>query len=313
MITFVHLVSPVLAALLPLTSAHPLKPISEPLDHTAISELLSENFDLPTFVPKVSARPIDTVTQQANTARPIDTISQKANIVLNSFFHFFTTPSITFRNLSPEPICYKVEWGLGNLTTATNTTCDMSPGFLVPANTSRSVNVTRDFSGAFTAMLHNDTLKGTRHEFNYVTSTNLTWYDVDYELGISNSTLGPLNHHNNTNNIPSLTGEKNVVSKVNDAWRNLTSVDQVQLLSHNISSYMQATPAGNVTSLKLDKQVPFELIEFLQLKANLSGYVHHGSVDGIFLAKDSREGIIKVLADAKTQAVTYGAMEITAY
>ena len=231
--------------------------------------------------------------------------------------------SITFQNRSPSPICYKVEITTGRI--PTNAICDYAPGILINSTTSfnltqnatiyRNVTLypTWDFNGAVTAMSLNGT-KGTRHEisWNGTYSANSTWYDIDYEMGISNSTLGPVDQRNLTNGLPSLQGERNALAKVNDAWFSLSDEEKLPMLPHYY--YLDhRTESGNLSIIRMDKKAPFVVKEFLQLKANLSGYVGSGSVAGVIFEPESREGKLISGADKWSFVVETQDMIITAF
>ncbi|KAL6720053.1 hypothetical protein ACLMJK_001974 [Lecanora helva] len=217
--------------------------------------------------------------------------------------------TISFHNLSPDPICYKVETTSGNI--PTNSLCDYAPGIFVNATQNLTLNTTLDFNGAITAM-RMDGFKGSRHEVNFQPGpdgTGVTWYDIDYEMGMSNSTLGPVDHRNRTNGLSSLAGEQNCLAKANDAWVQLE--DKSDLIPHYY--YLDSRYGDNLTTIRMDKKAPIEVQEFLQLTAGLNGYIGPGSVIDINVDPDSRAGKMVSSADLKTFVVDTQDMEIIAY
>jgi len=124
---------------------------------------------------------------------------------------------ILLNNSSPDAICYKMEFGWGVSPISLSTLCDQSPGFWVPAN--KTVQLfPGEFTSALTTMINatNTTVKGSRHEFAF--EPEAVYYDMDYEFGSSNSTLGPSNSALHTKD--SLRGEENILGLANDHWGN---------------------------------------------------------------------------------------------
>ena len=234
------------------------------------------------------------------------------NIALTALISFLgtvTPASITFRNRSPSPVCYTVEYSRGSL--PTNFICDSQPGLFINATQNVTLQPTPDFDGAITAMTMNGA-KGARHEINYVTApdgSGHTWYDIDYEMGISNSTLGPMDHRNRTNGRPSLAGERNCLAKANAAWVRLD--DKSALLPHYY--YLDHRATGNLSIIRMDKKAPFAVMEFFQMEANFTGYMGAGSVDGVVVNPDSREGKLVSVQDRESREVDTQDMVITAY
>jgi len=102
--------------------------------------------------------------------------------------------SVKIRNLSPSTVCYGVEITTGSV--PTNAVCnDIIRGVLVAGHQNVTITPSADFNGAFTDF--RNWTRGARHEINYA-SAGVTWYDIDYEMGISNSTLGPADGRNRT-------------------------------------------------------------------------------------------------------------------
>lgn len=108
--------------------------------------------------------------------------------------------------------------------------------------------------------------------------------------------------------------------------------NKAQLARHYYYLEQGAHGHGNLTGLKMDKMAPVEVIEFLQLEANLTAYVSHGSVakekrdvadlidaavEGIRVHTSSkaatRKAAMDSAADKKSWQVDTQDMEITAY
>ena len=223
-----------------------------------------------------------------------------------------TDPAITIQNTSPSDICYKVEFTSGNL--QTTTTCDSSPGFIVSAGQTMIVHPGGDFNGAITAILSNN-VKGARHELNFASplyGISGTWYDVDYQLGMSDSTLGPADgqpRNINGQQLPSLSGESNTLAKANAAWPQ--SSNQPQLLAS--PDYIQQGPNGRLTSVYMDSNAPAEVVEFFQLTANFTAYCGPGSVAGVTIPTGTVQSDMVGAADEKSWWVGTQDMLIVAY
>ena len=223
-----------------------------------------------------------------------------------------TDPAITIQNTSPSDICYKVEFTSGNF--QTTTTCDSSPGFIVSAGQTMIVHPGADFNGAITAILNNN-IKGARHELSFASplyGMSGTWYDVDYQLGMSDSTLGPADgqpRNINGQQLPSLSGESNTLAKANAAWPQASN--QAQLLA--FSNYIQQGPNGQLTSVYMDSNAPAEVVEFFQLTANFTAYCGPGSVVGVSIPTGTVQSDMVWAADEKSWWVGTQDMQIVAY
>ena len=223
-----------------------------------------------------------------------------------------TDPAITIQNTSPSDICYKAEFTSGNF--QTTTTCDSSPGFIVSAGQTMIVHPGADFNGAITAILNNN-IKGARHELNFAKplyGMSGTWYDVDYQLGMSDSTLGPADgqpRNINGQQLPSISGESNTLAKANAAWPQASN--QAQLLA--FSNYIQQSPDGQLTSVYMDSNAPAEVVEFFQLTANFTAYCGPGSVAGVSIPTGTVQSDIVGAADEKSWWVGTQDMQIVAY
>ena len=223
-----------------------------------------------------------------------------------------TDPAITIQNTSPSDICYKVEFTSGSF--QTTTTCDSSPGFIVSAGQTMIVHPGADFNGAITAIV-NDNIKGARHEVNFASplyGINGTWYDVDYQLGMSDSTLGPADdqpRNLNGQQLPSLSGESNTLAKSNAAWPQTSN--QAQLLA--FPNYIQQGSNGQLTFVYMDSNAPAEVVEFFQLTANFTAYCGPGSMAGVAVPTGTVQSDMVVAADEKSWWVRTQDMLIVTY
>ena len=188
----------------------------------------------------------------------------------------------------------------------TSTTCVFTPGFWVDAGTNFSVVPTGEFVGAITAVAPNGFL-GTRHEMGFPPDGS-TWYDIDYEMGISNSTFGPADHRLTKDGSPSLAGEVNALAKANDVW---VQIEDKSPLAPHYYYVEQQGPSGNLSRIRIDKLAPVEIKTFFQLDAGLNGYVGPGSVEG--MSEEMRKEKMVSWADKQTREVDTQEMEIIAY
>ena len=220
-----------------------------------------------------------------------------------------SSASIAFQNRAAAPVCYKVEISNGSI--PTNSICDSGPGIFVNSTSNATVIPSPGFNGAITAMAMNGT-KGARHEINFrLTYGDITqtWYDVDYEMGYSDSTLGPANHRNRSNGLTSLAGERDGLTKANLAWVNVT--DKSALLPHYY--YLDHRATGNLSIIRMDKKAPSEVIEFLQLTAEFNGYMGPGSIAGVQVDPFSEAGKLVRAQDRFSYEVDTQDMEIINY
>ncbi|KAI9837686.1 MAG: hypothetical protein M1837_002701 [Sclerophora amabilis] len=144
---------------------------------------------------------------------------------------------------------------------------------------------------------------GTRHEINFA-DNQVTWYNSDMEMGMCDSTLGPTSGEPQNNGQPSLAGEANRADKANQAWGSVDPQTQQNLLD---SGYIDGTVGGSVTGVRMDKQAPQAVIDFLQVTANFNAYVTHGSVGG------SDKTNADKIANQQTRNVGTNKMTITMY
>ena len=211
--------------------------------------------------------------------------------------------SITFRNTGKYQICYKVEFSSGTFPIHHGVTCDSSPGVKVNAGQHLKIKPSANFNGAFTAITNG--IKGGRNEINFEAMPGSTWYDVDFQLGMSNGTLGPTSHQPLTNGHSSLSGEQDCLAKANAAWPSTTN--KADLLAN--PDYLKHGPDGKLTYVYMDTHAPQVVIDFLQVQAEFTAYIDAGSVAGV---APNDPGAVKA-ADELSWQVSTDDMEIIAY
>ena len=211
--------------------------------------------------------------------------------------------SISFQNTGKDQICYKVEFSSGTLPTQPGVTCDSSPGLIVNAGQKLTINPSPDFNGAITAITNG--IKGGRYEINFEAVPGSTWYDVDFQLGMSDGTLGPTSHQPLTNGQASLSGEQDCLAKANAAWPSTTN--NADLLAY--PDYLKQGDNGELTYVYMDENAPQVVINFFQLQADFTAYIDAGSVAGV---TPTDPGVVKA-ADELSWDVDTDDMEIIAY
>lgn len=219
-----------------------------------------------------------------------------------------TDPLINIYNTGTTDVCYKVEYTSGNF--PTSTICDSSPGFVVQAGQSVSLHTGAGFNGAITAITKG--IKGARHELNFAASPGSAWYDVDYQLGMSDSTLGPADHRPRIVSgkaSPSVSGEQDTLAKANSAWP--TTTNQASLLQN--PDYLKPGSNGQLSFVYMDMDAPEDVAEFFQLTAEFTAYIGTGSVAGVAVAPNTVQSEMTGAADQKSWIVDTQQMEIIAY
>lgn len=204
-------------------------------------------------------------------------------------------PSITFQNASPHDICYGAELSSGTFPSTTTCGPPSSPtsGITVPAGATTTVPLPASFNGALTAWTTGPAggggggggpprTRGARYELNFAASATSTWYDADYQLGMSDGTLGPRDHRPllllNGRRPSSLTGEPDTLAKANAAWPHAD--DRAALLAY--PDYIRADEGGRtLTFVYCDADAPQVVVHFFQVTAAFEAYVDAGSVAGV--------------------------------
>ena len=222
-------------------------------------------------------------------------------------------PAIIVNNTSPANVCYMVELNpasRANEGMDLDFQCGPGSGFNVEAGKVTEICPGNDFIGALTAF-HSGS-RGARCEINF-SDQEYTYYDVDYEMGLDSSTLGPASGEPRVvdgQSLSSLAGEEDVVAKINEAFQNLED-EQRRLL--RIDGYINVDDSGDVSEAKMDKDAPPIVVRFLQLDAKLTGYVFPGSGTVEAPATWVTEGEMGKIADAFTWSTECRRMVITAY
>ena len=189
--------------------------------------------------------------------------------------------------------------------------CDSGNGFHVPAGNLTELCPGNEFVGALTAF-HSSGLRGARFEINFSDQQH-TFYDVDYEMGLDNATLGPANGEPRVvdgGNMSSLAGEVNVIARINEAFQKLDDEHKRQVY---VEGYIKVNDNGDVNEAKMDKDAPPAVVRFLQLDAKLNGYVFPGSGTAEVLEARSTAGEMGKAADAFTWSTRCRRMVLTAY
>lgn len=140
----------------------------------------------------------------------------------------------------------------------------------------------------------------------------MCWYDVDYELGMSDSTLGPADHRPRVEmgkQLPGVSGEQDTLAKANAAWPH--TQNKAALLQN--PKYIQQGPDGKLTRVYMDKEAPEIVVQFFQLTAEFTAYIGPGSVAGVSVKEGSVKSMINQKADHKSWKVDMQQMEILAY
>ena len=223
-------------------------------------------------------------------------------------------PTIYVNNSSPDTICYMVELNPTAERIDLDSHCGSGNGFVVAAGQVREFCPGTNFVGALTAFIGKDAVRGARHEFDFERA-DITFYDIDYEMALSNSTLGPADGAPRSVDgraLSSLAGEVDILAKANRAWWGLDTARKAALLA---TGYARCAAGDwrNLTGVRMDKEAPKAVVRFLQMKANLTGYVVAGSVRGIVPVDGSDEDLLVDKADAFTWGTGTRRMNITAY
>lgn len=232
-------------------------------------------------------------------------------------------PSITFQNASPHDICYGAELSSGTFPSTTLCGPPSSPttGITVPAGATTTVPLPASFNGALTAWTTGPAAgpprtRGARYELNFAASATSTWYDADYQLGMSDGTLGPRDHRpllNGGQHPSSLTGEPDTLAKANAAWPHAD--DRAALLAY--PEYIRADEdGGKLTFVYCDADAPSVVVHFFQVTATFEAYVDAGSVAGVGGGPAGGGGVDAQavrMADVKSLEVGTQEMLIVAY
>ena len=215
--------------------------------------------------------------------------------------------SITFQNVSPNGICYTAELSSGTFPSTTTCGPGTGPGISVPAGSKTTVLLDGSFNGALTAWTNG--VRGARYEVNFAASATSTWYDADYQLGMSDGTVGPLDHRALVNGNPSsTTGEPDTLAKANAAWPPPEAA-AAALLAYPDYIKQDAASDGKLSFVYCDAHAPPVVVDFFQVTAAFEAYVDAGSVVGG--SKDDAQAVR--MADVKSLEVGTQDMLIVAH
>ena len=151
------------------------------------------------------------------------------------------------------------------------------------------------FNGALTGVLSNNEFRGARYEINFSNLSHPFW-DVDYQLGISDGTCGPPNSKQTT-------GERHALAKANKAWKTLNQTMKKQLIK--FPQYLKQDEVNkSLTYINMGVDAwpaRADVIEFFQVTADFQGYVGPGSVTDEHWPKHSMKQKLVHLADLQTK------------
>ena len=223
--------------------------------------------------------------------------------------------SITFQNASPHPICYTVELSSGDFPSTTTCGPGSGSGISVPAGQKTQIPLDPSFNGALTAWTttsndnnNNDMKRGARYEVNFAASPGgSTWYDADYQLGMSDGTIGALDNRKLSNGQSSVSGEADTLAKANAAWPQ--TENRAALLAY--PDYLKQGPDGKLSFVYCDAQAPQVVIDFFQVTAEFDAYIDAGSVQGMTPSAADAEAV--KMADEKSLEVDTQDMLIVAH
>lgn len=211
--------------------------------------------------------------------------------------------SITFQNVGSQDICYMVETSSG--TFPSTSTCGPGQGIPIQAGQTTTIGLDPSFNGALTAWAH--TVRGARYEVNFAATAGATWYDADYQLGMSDGTVGPADNRPLTTGQPSLSGEPDTLAKANAAWPD--TADRAALLAY--PDYLRQGADGTLSFVYCDALAPQAVVDFFQVTAEFEAYVDAGSVAGVTPSAADAQAV--KMADTMSLQVDTQDMSIKAY
>ncbi|KAF6227384.1 hypothetical protein HO133_008828 [Letharia lupina] len=214
-----------------------------------------------------------------------------------------TASSTTFTNAAAKDICYMAEVSSG--TFPGTTPCGLGAGIAVKAGQTTTVALDPAFNGALTAWT--DGVRGARYEVNFAATAGSTWYDADYQLGMSDGTLGPSDHRRLADGHPSASGEPDTLAKANAAWPQ--TPNRAALLAY--PDYIKQGSDGGLSFVYCDGDAPQVVVEFFQVTAEFDAYIDAGSVAGVTPAAADAEAVR--MADAQSLQVDTQDMLIVAH
>lgn len=237
------------------------------------------------------------------------------------------TPNISVRNLSNQTICYKVEYtnGTGAFPSVaySNTTfafpsavCgdakdNETGGFQLQSGQTMDVDPIGfngvPFNGAITPVLNDNRFSGARCEVNLL-NASVTYWDMSYELGISDATCGPADGTN-------LAGERYPLQKANKAWKSLNQTTRNHLLT--FPQYLQQAKNGSLIYINMDVNAwptyAPEVVYFFQVTADFQGYMSPGSEDDVTWRARTIQNLLVKPADKQTRSSSSRQIVIDSY
>ena len=186
----------------------------------------------------------------------------------------------------------------------TTTTCGLGPGIPINAGQTTTIDLDPSFNGALTAWTN---VRGARYEINFAATAGSTWYDADYQLGMSDGTVGPSDNRKLADGSSSLSGEPDTLAKANAAWPDTTN--QGALLAY--PDYLKQGSDGMLSFVYCDANAPQIVIDFYQVQADFAAYIDAGSVAGVTPTAADAQAV--KMADVQSLQVDTQDMLIVAY
>ena len=211
--------------------------------------------------------------------------------------------SISFQNTAATDLCYMVELSSG--TFPSTGPCGLGQGISVKAGQTVDLNIDPSFNGALNAFTNG--VRGARYEINFAATAGSTWYDTDYQMGMSDGTLGPIDNRRLANGQNSLSGEPDCLAKANAAWP--STPNQAALLA--FPQYLTQGSNGGLTFVYCDSNAPRVVIDFFQVTADFTAYIDAGSVAGVTPSAADAQAV--KMANANSYQVDTQDMKIVAY
>lgn len=150
-----------------------------------------------------------------------------------------------------------------------------------------------------------------------------TRFNADFEFGLSNGTVRPSDPRLHTiDGRTALQGDRDVLAKCNAAWAKISASDKIALLnaSDRAGRFLTQVYGGKdeLISVRHNKNAPYAVKKFLQLDANLTGYVVSGSYGqggGLVSSLSGAEEMqrMRAVADGFVMLVPTQQVTITAY
>lgn len=188
---------------------------------------------------------------------------------------------VTIINNSSSPRTFKIEASMSNPTGTYGSGNGEIPSINVPAGGTQDLPVGSGWSGAIS---DNDG-EGTRFEFTMDGWNGMSWYNTDFQFGMSNAIVNPANGVKRADGgSPVTAGETNYLATAQAGWGELDAAHQQELLD---TKYVDGTVGGALTSVHMDFNAPYCLVHFLQAVAKVCAYVNPGSIAGMPIEPDA--------------------------